>query len=156
MKTKMSRAELAAQLRSEMSGKKSARVLDCERKCLANGCPHELLSAMVFATLVGDRFENTMAGENAQLPYEFDLWHDIKTLGGLYDKIRLDEDSCNCTWSEHVDLEKLMIIYNVPFPKKYKRLWHSNFPEVIWIDGKGNYVTEDPKDNKTYQRMKVG
>jgi len=83
-----------------------------------------------------------------KLPYEFDLYFDIKSLEQLIriindDDLDGDEDK----------LFDLIDKYNIRLPKHIRRK-RSPFPDVIWIDLNGNYITEAPNGDTTkYQKM---
>ena len=92
-----------------------------------------------------------------KLPYDFDLYFDIKSVEELH-RILL-EDALDILYDQGdlEDLEKLMDAYAIPFPEGYNRVIKTDFPRVVWIDNNGGYLTYAPthEESDKYQRMRA-
>ena len=83
-----------------------------------------------------------------KLHYAFDFFFDIKSLEELYKKIAEGDDY-------HYDMDflyELMLEHHVDMPEGRKNPIDLSFPQVVWIDKHGGYLTEEPEEGD-YQRM---
>ena len=89
-----------------------------------------------------------------KLPYDFDLYFDIKSVEELH-RILL-EDALDILYDQG-DLEELMDAHAIPFPEGYNRVIKTGFPRVVWIDKNGGYLTYAPthEESDKYQRMRA-
>jgi hypothetical protein len=87
---------------------------------------------------------------NERLPYDFDLFWDIKTKEQLYDILK---GGIHCTEVNDTELLEMMIHHNIPIPKDYILPFKPDFPKEIWIDNNGNYLTYPPENKDKYQLM---
>lgn len=85
--------------------------------------------------------------KETNLPYAFDLLFDIKTTDHLYYVLE------NETWNieERKDIEELMIEYKIPFPLKYQKIIQETFPEIIWINLRGEYQIHKPPPEEIHK-----
>lgn len=86
-----------------------------------------------------------------EIPYDFDLLYDIKSLEQLHQILLEDRFDDNMS-----DLFELIDHYQVPLPSGYKRPFKIDFPAVVWIDSCGRYIDHIPtvEESYKYQKMK--
>ena len=86
-----------------------------------------------------------------KLPYDFDLYFDIKSVEELH-RILL-EDSLDILHDQG-ELEDLMDTYAIPFPEGYTRINKSGFPRIVWIDNNGGVFNIRPYSGRIRQISK--
>lgn len=86
---------------------------------------------------------------NNKLPYDFDLFFDIKQINELIEKTESNDID-----GDEDDLFDLVELHNIVLPDNIKRNKDS-FPKVVWIDDNGGYITYAPtkEEEHKYRRM---
>jgi len=87
-----------------------------------------------------------------ELPPEFDLLWDIKTMEQLH---AILFGAMHCTEVELWELEELMCDLSMPLPAGYTPTLKAGFPTTVWIDNNGGYQEYAPtyEEAHKYQRM---
>ncbi len=87
------------------------------------------------------------------LPYEFDLLYDVKTVEELHCILKGES---HCTDAQDWELCELAEIYNIPLPEGYKSPLKPGFPITVWIDDNGCYQDYKPFPGEAhrFQRMR--
>ncbi len=90
----------------------------------------------------------------SDLPYEFDLLYDVKSIEELYSVFK---GELHCTNAENWELEELCKIYAIPLPASYKPSLKEGFPTIVWISNNGYYQNYAPtyEEKHKFQRMKI-
>lgn len=91
-----------------------------------------------------------------ELPYEFDLLYDVKSVQELHSILKGEPHRTSATIQE---LCELMDKYNMPIPfgRGLRLKQKGKFPSVVWIDNNGGYRIFPPctEERHNFQRMRV-
>ena len=89
-----------------------------------------------------------------KLPYDFDLFFDIKSVEELHRVLFKDARGI---LHDLKDIEELMDAHEIPFPEGYNRIVKTGFPKIVWIDKNGGYLTYAPthEESDKYKRMRA-